>query len=93
VFHASNPETFWLNVTNISLGVVTLACCAIMAHAIYQEVRLKMRKRATGRSTVDDHAFLMPELGFTMADGGERLDGVPENQEQDRTHNPLADKR
>lgn len=91
MFNASNQETFWLNVTNISLGVVTLVCCAILAHAIYQEVRVRMRKRATEQLPVDDHAFLMPEVGFTMADGGERLDGVTENKKHECKHNAPAD--
>lgn len=91
MFNASNQETFWLNVTNISLGVVTLVCCAILAYAIYQEVRVKMRKRATEQLPLDDHAFLIPKLGFTMADGGERSEGVTENQKQEFKHNPLGD--
>ncbi|MCI0614088.1 hypothetical protein L0244_13970 [bacterium] len=69
-----NDETFWLNVTNIALGVVTLACVVLFVGVVLQEVVERVRKHVPVFSPKDDHAFVLPELGLTMADGGERLD-------------------
>ena len=69
----SNPQTFWLNVTNIGLGLVTLACVVVLMRAVFQEVisRKKVRVR---EFEGDDHTFRVPALGLTMADGGVRVD-------------------
>jgi hypothetical protein len=76
VFDFNDPETFWLNVTNIALGVVTLVCLLAVAGVVFKEVVQRVRQRATVLAANDDHAFVMPGLGLTMADGGERLDKV-----------------
>lgn len=74
MFNFNDPETFWLNVTNIALGVVTLVCLIAVATVVFKEVLARVRQRAAVLVERDDHAFVMPELGLTMADGGERLD-------------------
>jgi hypothetical protein len=66
-----DPEVFWLNITNISLGVITLICVLVVGFVIFQEIAAKMLKRAAIPAHSDDHAYLIPELGLTMADGGE----------------------
>ena len=79
----SDPATYWLTVTNIALGVVTLICCAAVALGIFQELAAK-RKRSSAMSQIDHevadlvasydgHAFNVPNLGLTMADGGEPI--------------------
>jgi hypothetical protein len=65
------PDTFWLNFTNAALGVVTLICLLAIGAGVVQE--LLARRRAAAEPQ-DDHAFVTPELGMTMADGGRRLD-------------------
>ncbi|KAA0227379.1 hypothetical protein KJ068_15685 [bacterium] len=74
MFDWSNPETFWLNVTNIALGVATLICCVVLAAGVLQEVVVRLRRRAEVPAKLDDHAFALPKLGLTMADGGEKQD-------------------
>jgi hypothetical protein len=74
VFIINDPETFWLNATNIVLGVVTLVCIAAMATGLYQDVKARVLARRTVPAHADDHAFVVPALGLTMADGGERVD-------------------
>ena len=74
MFNFNDPETFWLNVTNIALGVVTLVCLIAVGTVVFKEVLARVRQRAAVLVERDDHAFVMPELGLTMADGGERLD-------------------
>ena len=74
-------DTYWLNVMNIGLGVVVLLCCAAVAFGVVQELAARRRKRASLSqldrevsdlvSTYDGHAFHVPGLGVTMADGGE----------------------
>ena len=75
----SDPETYWLNVTNLVLGAVVILCVLIMAGGIAHEIIGRMRaRRRLGveleremRLLHDDHAFDVPGLGITMADGGE----------------------
>jgi len=72
---------FWLNVTNIALGVVVVLALLLVAYGIIWEVMIRHRKH-TGLRDVDTemnkmlnadfaHTFHVPELGLTMADGGE----------------------
>lgn len=77
----NDPSTYWLNVTNIALGVVTLICCVAVAFGVAQELVARRKKRAAMSrldrevadlvSSYDGHAFNVPGLGITMADGGE----------------------
>ena len=80
----SDPSTYWLTVTNAVLGLVVLVCCVAVAVGVVQELAAR-RKRATAASKLDreladlvsaygSHAFQVPSLGVTMADGGEKLD-------------------
>ena len=81
----SDPQTLWLNVVNLGLGLVTLVCIAAIAYGVLQDLRERAKKRAAARisnrevadlvSGFGDHAFDMPGLGLTMADGGEPLKG------------------
>ena len=72
MYGPDGPDTFWLNFTNIALGLVTLACVIAIAGGVARELLLRWQRRATVPE--DDHAFATPELGLTMADGGERID-------------------
>ena len=71
MYGADGSDTFWLDFTNIALGLVTLVCVIVVAVGVVRELghRLSHAKRLA-----DDHAFETPELGVTMADGGERID-------------------
>ena len=72
MYGADGPDTFWLNFTNIALGLVTLACVLAIAGGVAREFLLRWQRRAV--TSADDHAFATPGLGVTMADGGERID-------------------
>jgi len=75
MFTLNDPDTFWLTLTNIGLGVVTLICCVVVAAGIVQEVVLRVRRSRALRSlATDDHALLITGLGVTMADGGVPVD-------------------
>jgi hypothetical protein len=76
MYGADGPDTFWLNYTNIALGLVTLACVLAIASGVVHELAGRRRKREARKRTAerDEHAFVIAELGLTMADGGERID-------------------
>jgi hypothetical protein len=71
MYAPDGPDTFWLDFTNIALGLVTLVCVLAVVAGVVHEVGHRLANR---RMLVDDHAFEEPGLGVTMADGGERID-------------------
>jgi hypothetical protein len=74
MFDLNDPNTFWLNITNIALGVVTLICCVLVAYGVVQEVLKHVRKRKPNLVEYDDQELLVTDLGITMTDGGVRVD-------------------
>jgi hypothetical protein len=72
MYGPDGSDVFWLNFTNIALGLVTLACVLAILGGVANELLHRRQRRA--RATEDDHAFATPGLGVTMADGGERID-------------------
>jgi hypothetical protein len=77
VFDLTDPRTYWLNITNIGLGIVVLACCIVVARAFLQDLRERRSQRVSA-GAFDDHTFMEPALGITMADGGEKREQKPE---------------
>jgi hypothetical protein len=80
----NDPSTYWLTITNIALGAVTLICIVAVGIGVIQELAARAKKRAAlsrldsevsalVASYNDGHAFDIPSLGVTMADGGEEL--------------------
>lgn len=71
----SDPQTLWLNLTNLGLGIITLICVGVAAWAGFAELAARWKKapaaEAEADATMATHAFHSPELGLTMADGGE----------------------
>ena len=65
-------QVFWLNVTNVVLGLVTLACVLVIGFAAMREIRQRVRGKE--RVEIDDHSFVVNGLGITMADGGKKTD-------------------
>jgi hypothetical protein len=78
----SDPSTYWLTITNIGLGVVTAICCLAVAFGVVQELAARRKKKTALDAEVsglaaafgDGHAFVLPQLGLTMADGGEPVE-------------------
>jgi hypothetical protein len=75
MFHVnwSDPQTLWLNITNLWLGIVTVLALGIVFVAIGQEwlARRRRAREAEGLDAEMSHMLQVPELGMTMADGGE----------------------
>ncbi len=74
MFELSDPRAYWLNVTNIGLGLVTLICLVALVRGVFLDLRGRIRGKTAFGTSGDDHAFFEPELGITMADGGERME-------------------
>jgi hypothetical protein len=64
-----------LNLTNLALGIVTLLAVLVLVGGVAQEL-LARRRKAHQIESMDEevrHMLRVPELGITMADGGEPL--------------------
>jgi len=87
----SDPSTYWLNIMNIGLGLVVLVCCATVVVGVVAELAANRKKRkglarldlevADLVTAYDGHAFQIPGLGLTMADGGEPAEKQEEKPE------------
>jgi len=81
---AGENWTFWLNMTNAALGVITVLALLVVLGAAGWEVwaRMARKARATGALggplramlEAEPHSLSVPGLGLTMADGGERVE-------------------
>jgi len=78
--------TYWLQVMNFAMAaVVVLAGCTVLGAVVSE---LRQRRAGAGRSlqaelsallSSEAHRIRIPELGLTMADGGEELKASDDN--------------
>lgn len=77
---------FWLNVTNIALGVLVVLSVLLLAYGVVWEVIARRRGHRASDMNVEmnamlhdqfSHSLAVPELGLTMADGGEHVKATP----------------
>jgi len=68
----TDPQTFWLNVTNALLGLVTLAAFVTVVGVAAYDLLMRWLKQEEDESAAEPHALHVPALGLTMADGGEK---------------------
>lgn len=71
----SDPQTFWLNTTNMVLGFVTLCCAVLLASVVVNELVERWFGRVLDGPATGPHAITVRGFGVTMADDGERFDG------------------
>lgn len=78
----NDPSTYWLTFTNVALGLIVLICCIAVAVGVLQELAIRRKRQASeldrevadlAASYTGVHAFRIPNLGVTMADGGEEI--------------------
>jgi hypothetical protein len=76
---------FWLNATNIALGVIVFLAVLLVVSALVWEFASRYKK-ARNLANLDQEmdamlhdARLVPGLGVTMADGGERIKSMPDH--------------
>ena len=83
---------FWLNVTNIALGAVVILAVLLVVSALVWEIVSRRRKSGNvasldeGLEDLLPGGRLVPGVGVTMADGGERLSPLPEKPAE-KKHN------
>jgi hypothetical protein len=79
---------FWLNLTNIALGLVVVLAVLVTAYGVVWEL-VSRRKKQRGPSNLDEelnvmmqgefaHGLPVQGLGMTMADGGVPTKPLPE---------------
>lgn len=74
---------FWLNLTNIALGVIVVLAVLVVGYGLVWELVIRHRKGHGVRDLDNEmqsmlhdefaHSLPVPELGLTMADGGEHV--------------------
>jgi hypothetical protein len=94
---AADNWTFWLNMTNFALGIITLLALVIVFGAVGWDLLVRKVHTAREQGNLDlstlngelramlnrSHSLYEPGLGLTMADGGERIDPA-ESQASDQ---------
>jgi len=73
MFAYFDPETYWLNATNVVLGIVTLVCVIAVSSTVLRELLQRARQHVPVFAPRDEHTFVLSDLGITMADGGEKV--------------------
>ena len=48
--YLADPETFWLNVTNIALGLATIIFLGILVRAVFRDVWQHHKNRRSSRT-------------------------------------------
>jgi hypothetical protein len=84
----------WLNITNIALGVIVVLALLLVAYGVIWELVIRHKKQG-GLHDLDaemntmlrgelSHTLAVPELGLTMADGGEHLKPTPKTPTEEK---------
>ena len=95
---AAENWTFWLNMTNFALGIITLLALLVVFGAVGWDLLVRKEHKAREShgfdlSNIDaelramlhggSHSLSVPGLGLTMADGGERIKpSAPESSDE-----------
>jgi hypothetical protein len=66
-----DPTAWWLNLTNLGLALLCLVLIVVVLGAAFHDVATSLARRIRRPPpAADPHAFEVPGLGLTMADGG-----------------------
>jgi hypothetical protein len=95
---AAENWTFWLNMTNFALGIITLLALLVVFAAVgwdllVRKVQAVRQPDGMDLSNIDSelramlhggsHSLSVPGLGLTMADGGEKVEAdAPESSDE-----------
>jgi hypothetical protein len=80
MFDSWTAEVLWVNVMNAILGLVCLVALVAVVGVTAKELFERARARAHA-TQFDTHTFVVPELGTTMADGGEPVEKTDTDDE------------
>jgi hypothetical protein len=88
---------FWLNLTNIALGLIVVLAVLVTAFGLFWELVSRYKKSHSATNLDQElnvmmhgefaHGLSVPELGMTMADGGEPTKPSIPEQPKDKKHN------
>lgn len=95
---AGENWTFWLNMTNFALGMVTVVALVLVFSSVGWDLIVRKVNRVRGVESINvrtldadlrallqgSHSLSVPELGLTMADGGERIEPSKESEKKSR---------
>ncbi len=79
----ANDWTFWLQLMNMAFVLISVLSALVVVVAVGMELLPRARKARKASSLdaelqamlrADTHTLSVPGLGFTMADGGERVE-------------------
>lgn len=76
MFDFTDPNTVWLNLTNLGLGLVTIIAVVVVGVTIAREITERIRLRVPATQPDESHELFLADLGLTMADGGEPVNGA-----------------
>ena len=79
MFVSMGSEVFWLNATNVALGVVCLAFVLLAVGAVVQAI-VRVARRSSVAHEQDAHTLSVAGLGTTMADGGQTRDKISDEE-------------
>lgn len=92
---AGENWTFWLNMTNFALGMVTVLALVVVFTSVGWDLLVRKvhapRPHGLDLSTLDgelramlqgSHSMFEPGLGLTMADGGEKIEPEPKSSNE-----------
>ena len=85
---AGENWTFWLNMTNFALGMITILALIVVFAAVSWDLLVRQVHTARNHAGLDlnaldgelramlqgSHSMFEPGLGLTMADGGEKIE-------------------
>jgi hypothetical protein len=81
---AGENWTFWLNMTNFALGMITVLALVVVFVAVGWDLLVLKFHKTHAMDRIDEelqamlhagsHSLSVPGLGLTMADGGEKIE-------------------
>jgi hypothetical protein len=91
---AAENWVFWLNMTNLALGIVTVLAILVVVGAVGWELLDRWVEKIPVTDNLDanlwtmfrddPHTLSVPGLGFTMADGGEKIKPSEEQSSEEK---------
>ena len=86
---AGENWTFWLNMTNFALGMITVLALVVVFVAVGWDLLVLKVHKTRAMDRIDEelqamlhagsHSLSVPGLGLTMADGGEKIEPAAPN--------------
>jgi hypothetical protein len=73
MFDLSDPYA-WQFITNLLLVAVALVAATYIGIGLYRRTHAKSQVAFQPHGAHDTHTLILPDLGITMADGGEKID-------------------